>query len=100
MEIPIPQALKINGIRTSKTNMNTRIRVPDRHFLILSGTMRNTTTRSVSGIPCLGGLPLLGAAFSSTEKALNNRNLIMFVKPHIIQTSKEFDEITKSQEEL
>jgi len=90
----------INGIRTSKTNMTTRIRVPDRHFLILSGTMKNQTVRSISGIPCLGGLPLIGAAFSKTEKNIENRNVIIFVKPHIIQNVKQYKEITNSQENL
>ncbi|MCH9617353.1 MAG: Type 3 secretion system secretin [Chlamydiia bacterium] len=93
-------ARNINGIRTAKTNMSTRIRVPDRHFLILSGTMRNSTVRNVSGIPCLGGLPLIGAAFNKTEKSFDNRNVIMFVKPYIIRSSKEHVEITDNQEKI
>jgi type III secretion protein C len=93
-------ARNINGIRTAKTNMSTRIRVPDRHFLILSGTMRNSTVRSVSGIPCLGGLPLIGAAFNKTEKSFDNRNVIMFVKPYIIRSPKEHANITANQEKI
>jgi|GEM_PF-2174877 len=94
------QSSTINGIRTSKTNMTTRIRVPDRHFLLLSGTMSNTVTRKVAGIPCLGGLPLIGAAFSTTEKSTTNHNVIMFVKPHIIHNTMEFQEITANQEKI
>ncbi|MCH9621311.1 MAG: Type 3 secretion system secretin [Chlamydiia bacterium] len=90
----------INGIRTTKTNMTTRVRVPDRHFLILSGTMRNQITRSIAGIPCLGGLPLIGAAFSKTEKNIENRNVIIFVKPHIIESNKQYKDITQDQENL
>ncbi len=90
----------INGIRTAKTSMTTKIRVPDRHFVLLSGTMSNSITRNVSGIPCLGGLPLIGAAFSKTEKSINNRNVIMFIKPHVIHNSQEHTEITRNQEAL
>ena len=93
-------ARNINGIRTAKTNMSTKIRVPNGHFLIMSGTMRNTTVRNVSGIPCLGGLPLIGAAFNKTEKSFDNRNVIMFVKPHIIKSPKEYADITSNQERL
>lgn len=93
-------ARNINGIRTAKTNMMTKIRVPDRHFLILSGTMRNQVVRNVSGIPCLGGLPLIGAAFNKTEKSFDNRNVIMFVKPHIINNTQQHAEITAAQEKL
>ena len=90
----------INGIRTSKTNMTTRIRVPDRHFLILSGTMSNTVDRKVAGIPCLGGLPLIGAAFSDSEKQITTSNIIMFVKPHIIFNGENYSEITRNQETI
>jgi len=93
-------ARTINGIRTAKTNMTTKIRVPDRHFVLLSGTMVNNTVRNVAGIPCLGGLPLIGAAFSKTEKTVTNRNVIMFIKPHIIHSSHDFNEITKQQEAI
>lgn len=90
----------INGIRTSKTSMLTRVNMPDQHFLVLSGTMRNQVTRSTSGIPCLGGLPLIGAAFTSTKKLTVNRNVVIFVKPHIIQTPQIYDKITRDQEAL
>lgn len=90
----------INGIRTSQTNMTTTIRVPDRHFLILSGTMKNTSSRSVAGIPCLGGLPLIGAAFNHTEKTVDNHNVIMFVKPHIIEDIQSYKDITNTQENI
>jgi type III secretion protein C len=80
--------------------MTTKIRVPDRHFVLLSGTMVNNTVRNVAGIPCLGGLPLIGAAFSKTEKTVTNRNVIMFIKPHIIHSSHDFNEITKQQEAI
>lgn len=90
----------VNGIRTSRTTMTTRVNMPDKHFLVLSGTMRNQVVRSVSGIPCLGGLPLIGAAFSQTKKMTENRNVIMFVKPHIITSPEVYGQITENQEDL
>lgn len=90
----------VNGIRTSRTTMTTRVNMPDKHFLVLSGTMRNQVTRAVSGIPCLGGLPLIGAAFTQTKKQTENRNVIIFVKPNIITSPEVYDQITESQEDL
>ncbi len=90
----------VNGIRTTRTTMSTKVHMPDKHFLILSGTMRNQVTRAVSGIPCLGGLPLVGAAFSQTSKVTENRNVIIFVKPHIIDTNEAYAQITQKQEDL
>ncbi len=90
----------VNGIRTSRTTMTTKVHMPDKHFLVLSGTMRNQVTRQVSGIPCLGGLPLIGAAFSQTTKLTENRNVIIFVKPHIVDTHETYSQITQRQEDL
>lgn len=90
----------VNGIRTSKTSMQTRAHVPDQHFLILSGMIRNSTSRLKQGIPCLGGLPMIGAAFSQVTKVVEKKNVIIFVKPHIIDSPALYDQITRKQEAL
>lgn len=96
----VQQANSVNGITTSKTSMTTKVHLPDRHFLVLSGTMQNSTTRLNNGIPCLGGLPLVGAAFSLNNKISTTNNVLIFVKPHIIKTHEEYSKITNRQEEL
>jgi type III secretion protein C len=98
--ITVAQANQVNGITTTKTSMQTKVHLPDRHFLVLSGTMQNTTTRNNNGIPCLGGLPLIGAAFSYNQKLSTTQNVLIFVKPHIIKTQEMFGQITKDQEEI
>ncbi len=87
----------INGIQTTKTNMVTRVHVPDQDFLVLSGMIRNTKTHQKFGIPCLGGLPFIGAAFSKTTTGAEKRNVIIFVHPKIINNIKEYEDITVDQ---
>lgn len=91
---------QINGIRTTKTQMDTRAHVPDRSFLVLSGSIRNTVTRRKAGIPCLGGLPIIGVAFSQNERFVEKRNVIIFVRPFIIKDYDMYREITQDQEDL
>jgi type II secretory pathway component GspD/PulD (secretin) len=43
---------------------------------------------------------MVGAAFSDTKKTVANRNVIVFVKPHIIQDPRTYSTITRNQEEL
>jgi type II secretory pathway component GspD/PulD (secretin) len=90
----------VNGIRTTKTNMGTHVHVPDKHFLVLSGMIRNTKSRRKAGIPCLGGLPIIGMAFSKTKKDEEKRNVIIFVRPHIIHSFEDYNRLTKNQEEI
>ena len=70
----------VSGIRTTKTDMSTQVHVPDCHFLILTGMVRNHKTHHKAGIPCLGGLPVMGAAFSKTKKRDDKKNVIVYVR--------------------
>jgi type III secretion protein C len=90
----------VNGIRTTKTNMLTHVHVPDQHFLVLSGMIRNAKSVHKTGIPCLGGLPIIGTLFSKTKKQDEKRNVIVFVRPQIIHSFNEYKNITKNQEKL
>lgn len=90
----------VNGISTSKTTMQTQATVPDDHFLVLSGVVRNTKSKQRSGIPCLGGLPIIGAAFQFTETVVEKRSVIIFVKPQIIKDYNQYKEITEDAEDI
>jgi type II secretory pathway component GspD/PulD (secretin) len=90
----------VNGITTTKTTMQTTVHVPDDHFLILSGMVNNSTVKSKSGIPCLGGLPIIGAAFSKDNTTVSNNNIVIFLRPHILSSMDDLRSITKAQEEF
>ena len=89
-----------NGIVTSKTTMQTTVHVPDKNFLILSGFINNSNVKSTTGIPCLGGLPLIGAAFSKDNNTLNNQNIVIFLRPHVINSLEDLRRITEDQEDV
>lgn len=91
---------QVNGIRTTKTNMATHVHVPDKHFLVLSGMIRNTKAQHKAGLPCLGGLPWIGAAFSKTRQNDEKRNVIIFVRPHIIRSFQDYQRLTDHQQEV
>lgn len=95
---PMTSTTEVEGIRTTKANMSTLAHVPDNHFLALSGMGRNAKSFQRMGIPCLGGLPVLGAAFSKNKRITEKRNVLIFVRPHIINKYEEWEKITKAQE--
>jgi type II secretory pathway component GspD/PulD (secretin) len=97
---PFLSSREVSGIRTSKTNMSTQVHVPDKHFLVLSGMIRNTKTHHKSGIPILSKIPLLGVLFSRTEKKDEKRNVIIFVRPHIIKRVSDYDRLSEKQCEI
>ncbi|NNM43423.1 MAG: hypothetical protein HKM07_03690, partial [Chlamydiae bacterium] len=98
-----PQATEtgqVNGIITNETTMNTRVHVPNQHFLILSGMLNDQETHSKTGIPCLGGLPIVGAAFSNNSRTATKNNVLIFVRPHIIKSYDDYKKVTEHQENL
>ncbi len=90
----------VGGIRTTKTNMVTHVHVPDKNFLVLSGMIRNTKARHKAGLPCLGGLPWVGALFSKTRQHDEKRNIVIFVRPHIIRSFEDYQKMSKNQEKV
>ena len=90
----------INGITSSKINMQTTVHVPDNNFLILSGMINNNNDRQKSAIPCLGGLPIIGAAFTKDQNLSTNTNLVIFLRPHILTSMEDLQKITAEQQEF
>ncbi len=90
----------LQGITTTKTTMQTTVHVPDNNFLILSGQIQTTKEKTSTGLPCLGGLPLIGAAFSTETSLDNNSNVVIFIRPHILDSLDDMKKISKAQEEF
>lgn len=86
---------QLTGIKTSKTNMATSVHVPDGHFLILSGMSKNVQAHHKSGPPCLGGIPQIGELLGKKEKRSEKSNLLIFVKPYIINSTVDYENLSR-----
>lgn len=91
---------QLNGVQTSHTHMETRIHVPNEHFVVLSGMLQDQKTRYKSSIPCLGGLPVIGALFSENDRIDQKNNVMIFLRPHIITSAEDYKKLTEHQEWL
>lgn len=88
------------GPTTSLNRTTTRVHIPDRFFLITSGFLQHQESRERNQLPCLGGIPLLGAAFSHKINSDDKRNLIIFIRPIIIDNEEDCDEITRREQNI
>lgn len=88
------------GPTTRIHRTTTRAHIPDNYFLIISGMMQNDSFRERNQVPCLGGVPLIGAAFSNKTNKDTKRNLLIFIRPKIIDTEDEIQTLTKHQQDL
>lgn len=90
----------VGGPTTSLNTTTTRVHIPNGYFLILSGMMEDDDLLNRQEIPCLGGLPIIGGAFSNRNRNCSKRNLMIFLRPVIIETEEEIDNITKHQQDI
>ena len=90
----------LTGITTDKNQTNTVVTVPNNAFVAVSGQISSATKRQTIGIPCLGGLPLIGAAFNDVEKGKKISNVIMFVKPSVMTSFQTYKDTTERVEEV
>lgn len=63
------------------------IRLRDGQTLILSGIIQESDRTTVSKVPILGDIPILGALFRSTERNNTRQEVIVLVTPQIMNDS-------------
>ena len=80
---------EIPSLSTRKTTTSVEIR--EGEYLVIGGLMSNKTAKSVSKIPVLGSIPVLGALFSSKKFQNDESELIIALSPKIISTVNEKD---------
>lgn len=89
------------GVKTvfATRTTRTRVHVPNKYFLIISGMISESITRTKTRIPCLGTLPVIGAAAGGYTNDHKRSNLMIFIRPHIVTTDEEVAEVTQIQKE-
>jgi len=88
------------GPTTSINRTKTTVHVPDGYFLAISGMIRDETRRTRNHVPCLGGAPIIGAAFTGKGYRDEKSNLLIFIRPQLVDTEEQIDNLTKHQQNI
>lgn len=100
------------GANNTFTLLDTRsltsglIRLRDAQTLVLSGIITSSDKTTISKVPILGDIPLLGALFRKTNSENNRGELIILLTPHILneqndnQLGEGYSPTPKAAEEL
>ncbi|MEM1252906.1 MAG: AMIN domain-containing protein [Cyanobacteria bacterium P01_H01_bin.21] len=74
---------------TTRALSSGQIRVRDGQTLLLSGIIEETDRVTVTKVPILGDLPIIGALFRDTENVDERRELIILLTPQILDDSDQ-----------
>lgn len=81
----------------TKSTATTRLHVPNNYFVILGGMTQDETVTLCQRVPCLGSIPILGAAFRVDNNQVNKTNLMIFIRPSVVTTADQIEETTLRQ---
>ena len=78
----------------AKREVSTTVTIPDKATVVISGLIREDKVHSISKIPLLGDIPLLGKLFQRKKEKKERTNLLIFVTPNIVTDLKTAMEVS------
>jgi general secretion pathway protein D len=74
----------------------TKVRVDNGRTIVISGLRRADKTQTVTRVPLLGEIPILGLLFSHQKTLTTHTNLLVFITPHIVSDTLDMLEVTET----
>jgi pilus assembly protein CpaC len=65
--------------------VQTTVQLMDGQSLAIAGLIKNNVTESISRVPLLGDIPILGALFRSSEFQNDRSELVFLITPHLVK---------------
>ncbi len=81
-------------ISINKREIKTTVIVDDGGTIVLGGLIDEDVQESVSKVPLLGDIPVLGHLFKTTSTSKRKRNLMVFLKPTIVRDGATMNTIS------
>jgi len=78
---------------TLKRTIDTTVVVENKNTIVIGGLIDTSSTETITKVPLLGDIPLLGALFRSKSFASEKTNMFVFLTPHILYEAKEAKEL-------
>jgi len=85
---------------TTKRKVTTSAIVAHGQTIILGGLMKSSGGKTVSKIPVLGDIPVLGALFTSTGYSESKINVVIYLTPYIVRNSRDLTKLREFLAEL
>jgi len=85
---------------TTKREIVTNAIVNNGETIILGGLIKNVGGKSVTSVPLLGDIPLLGVLFRSKGNVVRKVNVVIYLTPYIVRKSGDLQKLRKNLTEL
>jgi general secretion pathway protein D len=98
----VPSVAGVNSadLITNKRSIKTTILADDGQTIVLGGLIQDDSKLSISEVPLLGKVPVLGYLFRSKSNNKTKRNLLVFLQPQILRDGNSALAISTSKYDL
>ncbi|TRW50316.1 type II secretion system protein GspD [Aliidiomarina halalkaliphila] len=79
----------------NKRELKTTVLARDGETIVLGGLIDEDVQESLSKVPILGDIPILGHLFKSTSVNTRKRNLMIFIRPTIIRDDERMGQLSQ-----
>lgn len=79
----------------NKRELKTTVLARDGETIVLGGLIDEDVQESLSKVPLLGDIPILGHLFKSTSVTTRKRNLMIFIRPTIIRDDERMGALSQ-----
>ena len=92
--------LSPQGLTTDKSAIETTVVVDDGQIMVLGGLLKDEYGGSVSQVPFLGDLPIIGPLFRTDSRTRTKSNLMVFLRPMVIRTQADSNALSMDRYDL
>lgn len=95
---------KVSGSAVSTTapttltrSTNTTVKLKNHSIMVISGMIKDDSSTTVSGVPGLSNIPILGWLFKKQTTSTQKTNVMLFITAHIIDTLEDNEKLMQSK---
>jgi general secretion pathway protein D len=96
---PVQIAENLNAAAFSTRSASTRVAVKDGQTIVIGGLIQDQNSNTVSKVPLLGDIPLLGELFKRTVKSKLKTELLIFLTPYVAKEPEDLTKISETEEQ-
>ncbi|MGE4318672.1 MAG: type II secretion system secretin GspD [Deferribacterales bacterium] len=82
---------------TLTRSTKTKVKLKDGSMMVISGLLKDDSTKSNSAVPGLANIPILGWLFKTKSGSYEKTNMMVFISTYIINTQQEADKLTEKK---
>lgn len=86
------------GPTTTKRSTKTSVVIKDRETVVIGGLMQERDEVSLTKMPFIGDIPVIGWLFKDKNTSKTKTNLLVFITPNIIKESDRLTRITADKQ--